>query len=72
MQLKNLKVGLAITGSFCNFSETVNVIEGLLKEGVKEIIPIISNPTKNFDTRFYKRISSRGLRRFSGTEASSG
>ncbi len=54
MQLKNLKVGLAITGSFCNFSETVNVIEGLLKEGVKEIIPIISNPTKNFDTRFYK------------------
>ena len=54
MELENLKVGLAITGSFCNFSETSNVIDNLLKDGVKEIIPIISASTKDFDTRFYK------------------
>lgn len=54
MKLENKRIGLAITGSFCNFSETKGVIEKLQEENVEKIIPIISNSTKNFDTRFYK------------------
>lgn len=54
MNLKNIKVGLGITGSFCNFSETKNVIRSL-KEAGCEVYPIVSFMTKNLDTRFYKK-----------------
>lgn len=54
MKLENKKIGLAITGSFCNFSEIKGVIETLKEEKVQKIIPIISDSAKNFDTRFYK------------------
>ena len=54
MKLENLKIGLGITGSFCNFNEVKNVIESLKQENVSEIIPIVSFNTKNLDTRFYK------------------
>lgn len=54
MNLENLKIGLGITGSFCNFNEVKNVIESLKQEKVSEIIPIVSFNTKNLDTRFYK------------------
>lgn len=54
MKLENLKIGLGITGSFCNFSEVKEVIESLQKENVKKIVPIISHATKEMDTRFYK------------------
>lgn len=52
--LKNIKVGLGITGSFCNFSETKNVINSL-KEAKAEVFPIVSFATKDLDTRFYKK-----------------
>lgn len=52
--LENIKVGLGVTGSFCNFSETKNVII-TLKEAKAEVFPIVSFATKNLDTRFYKR-----------------
>lgn len=54
MKLENLKIGLGITGSFCNFSEVKGVIDSLKEEKVSKIIPIVSNNTKNLDTRFYK------------------
>ena len=54
MSLENIKIGLGITGSFCNFSETKNVIFDLKKEKA-EIIPIISFITRDLDTRFYKK-----------------
>lgn len=54
MKLENLKIGLGITGSFCNFKEVKNVIESLKNQNVAEIIPIVSFNTKNLDTRFYK------------------
>lgn len=54
MRLEKVKVGLGITGSFCNFSETKNVIR-TLKENGCEVFPIISFMTKNLDTRFYKK-----------------
>lgn len=54
MKLKDINVGLGITGSFCNFNQVKGVIESLKKEEVKTIIPIVSNCSKNTDTRFYK------------------
>lgn len=54
MKLKNIKVGLGITGSFCNFSETKYVITTLRNAGA-EVFPIVSFMTKNLDTRFYKK-----------------
>jgi len=49
--LENLKVGLAITGSFCNYPKIEALIQSLKKQKVERIIPIIS---KVFDTRFYE------------------
>lgn len=54
MKLERVKVGLGITGSFCNFCETKNVINSLVEAGV-EVLPIVSFMTKNLDTRFYKK-----------------
>ena len=54
MKLERIKLGLGITGSFCNFSETKNVINSLVEAGA-EVLPIVSFMTKNLDTRFYKK-----------------
>ena len=54
MKLEGIKIGLGITGSFCNFTETKNVISNLKTEGA-DVYPIISFSTKNLDTRFYKK-----------------
>ena len=54
MKLENLKIGLGITGSFCNFKEVRSVIDSLKEQKVEKIVPIISNNTKELDTRFYK------------------
>lgn len=53
LKLKNLKIGLGITGSFCNFSHVSDIINELKKEGA-EVIPIISNIVKTESTRFYE------------------
>lgn len=54
MILKDVTIGLAITGSFCNFSRVKEVIEELKDKGAN-VIPILSFSTKNFDTRFYQK-----------------
>lgn len=54
MKLENLRIGLGITGSFCNFNEVRNVIDSLKEQKVSKIIPIVSNNAKILDTRFYK------------------
>ena len=53
MNLSKLNVGLAITGSFCNFSNIKGVIHDLKKEGAN-VIPIVSEISKSTTTRFYK------------------
>lgn len=53
MNLKNKNIGLAITGSFCNFSNIQNLINDLKKEGAN-IIPIISQTAGGTTTRFYE------------------
>ena len=41
MKFKDLKIGFALTGSFCTFSKTIPKIKELVKEGA-EVIPIMS------------------------------
>ncbi|RBP42729.1 dipicolinate synthase subunit B [Garciella nitratireducens] len=51
MGLKGKKIGLAITGSCCNFHNVFPEIERLAKEEV-DLYPIISEAVDTFDTRF--------------------
>lgn len=52
MKLENVKVGLGITGSFCNFNDLEKLIENLKIEGAETIIPIISYSVQNEQNRF--------------------
>jgi dipicolinate synthase subunit B len=51
MLLEGVRVGFAITGSFCTFSKVIPQIEVLVKEGA-DVLPIISESVDKFDTRF--------------------
>ncbi len=51
--LEGLNIGLGITGSFCNFPRIKELINNLKKEKVNKIIPIVSQNSKTYDTRFY-------------------
>lgn len=53
MLLEGKKVGFALTGSFCTFSNTIPQITRLIEEGA-EIIPIMSYNSYNMDTKFGK------------------
>ena len=54
MKLKDIKIGLGITGSFCNFKYIQEVIYSLQNEGA-DVFPIVSENVNKLDTRFYKR-----------------
>lgn len=49
----SLKVGYALTGSFCTFSKSVDEMRKLKESGM-DIIPIMSYNAYNLDTRFGK------------------
>lgn len=51
MSLKGKKIGIALTGSSCNFSKVFPEIEKLAQEGA-DLYPIISESVDTFDTRF--------------------
>jgi len=51
MLLKGVRVGFAITGSFCTFAKIIPQIENLVNEGA-DVFPIISESVNDFDTRF--------------------
>jgi len=53
MLLEGLKIGFALTGSFCTFDKVIPEIENIVNEGA-EVFPIISESVDNFDTRFGK------------------
>lgn len=53
--LDNLNIGLGITGSFCNFPKIQKLIQSLKKENVNKIIPIVSQTSLKYNTRFYNR-----------------
>ena len=51
MELMGLKIGWALSGSFCNFEFVFLEIEKLVNKGA-DIYPIISYAVDSFDTRF--------------------
>ena len=51
MSLKNIKIGFALTGSFCTFNKAIEQMENLVKLGA-EVIPIMSYNSYNLDTKF--------------------
>lgn len=51
MQLEGLKIGFAITGSFCTFDSVYKEIEKVVAEGA-DVYPIISFSVDSYDTRF--------------------
>ena len=50
-ELIGLKVGVAVTGSFCTVREVLKAIESLVESGA-EVYPVLSNSTATMDTRF--------------------
>lgn len=50
--LENKKIGLCITGSFCNLSKVKPEIDMLKEKGVDKIIPIVSYSILNEANRF--------------------
>ena len=53
MGLNNVKIGFALTGSFCTFEKTIEQMENLVKLGA-DVIPIMSYNSYNLDTKFGK------------------
>lgn len=53
MEEKNIRLGFAITGSFCTFSIVLKEMEKLVNLGYK-IVPIFSYNARDLDTRFFK------------------
>ena len=51
MQLKGVRIGFAITGSFCTFENISDIIKNLIEEGA-DLIPIFSYTTDEMNTRF--------------------
>ena len=47
----SLKIGFALTGSFCTFSAVLPQIEKITAAGI-EIVPIMSEKAYSTDTRF--------------------
>lgn len=51
MLLEGVRVGFAITGSFCTLAKTVPQVEVLVNEGAV-VTTILSDSVNNYDTRF--------------------
>lgn len=51
MRLKGVKVGFAITGSYCTIGDILPEVKKIIEEGA-EVLPIISRSVDTVDTRF--------------------
>lgn len=51
MKLKNKKIGVAFTGSFCTFETAFKQLESLVNEGA-DVYPIFSDATQQTNSRF--------------------
>ena len=51
--MSGIKVGYALTGSFCTFEKSLKQMEKLVNEGM-DVLPIMSFNAYNLDTRFGK------------------
>ena len=55
--MKNQKIGVAMTGSFCTFSQVLPVIRQLARSN--EVTVVLSPAAAETDTRFYRSCFSR-------------
>ena len=53
MELKGIKIGFVLTGSFCTFQKVIPKMKEIIKQEA-EIIPIMSFNSYNLDTKFGK------------------
>ena len=53
MDLKGIKIGFVLTGSFCTFAKVIPKMKELIKQEA-EVIPIMSFNSYNLDTKFGK------------------
>ncbi len=53
MELKGIKVGFVLTGSFCTFQKVIPKMKELINQGA-EIIPVMSFNSYQLDTKFGK------------------
>ena len=53
MELKGIKIGFVLTGSFCTFQKVIPKMKELIKQEA-EIIPVMSFNSYNLDTKFGK------------------
>ncbi|MDI6631908.1 MAG: dipicolinate synthase subunit B [Bacillota bacterium] len=60
MRLKGVKVGFALTGSFCTLKEVVEQVKKLIDEGA-EVFPIVTREVATTDTRFGTAAYWKGL-----------
>lgn len=64
-----IRVGFALTGSFCTFARVLRVIESMATSGQYELTPILSNHAGSTDTRFGKAEDfRRQLKEITGRE----
>ena len=59
MDLKDKKIGVVMTGSFCTFEKVIAQIKEIKNRGA-DIIPIMSYNSYNLDTRFGEAKKIRG------------
>lgn len=55
MELNNIKIGFALTGSFCTFKKAIPKMNELIKKGA-DILPIMSYNSYKLDTKFGKAV----------------
>lgn len=55
MELNNIKIGFALTGSFCTFKKAIPKMKELIKKGA-DILPIMSYNSYKLDTKFGKAV----------------
>lgn len=69
MKLEGLKIGFAVTGSFCTFEKVIPQVEKLVSEKA-DVFPIFSENAAAMDTRFGK--AEEWVRRFEEITGHSG
>ena len=66
--MQNIRIGFALTGSFCTFSKVLPIVEGLVQAGA-DVTPIVSPSVAATDSRFGKaEFFWRELQRMTGKE----
>jgi len=69
MLLEGIKLGFALTGSFCTFEKILPEVERLVSEGA-EVTAILSDSVDKYDTRFgCAEDLKQDLKRITGKEA---